>query len=1325
MTGTPTVAQDAAPVQGWLAHEGEIWSIGYGATVVRLRDGKGLRFLAALVEQPGTEIHALDLVGLIEGRDRGGPADVDGSLVVRADSGDAGAVLDDAAKHAYRRRLEDLREELAEAEAWGDPERVAAAREEMEFLARELSAAVGLGGRDRRAGSAAERARVNVTRALKSTVRKISEGDLTLGRLLEASVRTGTFCEFQPPPGFVLRLGGPRVMVTAQPPPVPVADRTEGRAVRTVVYVELLGGLAAAGTIEADEIEALVGEHDTMLRALVRQYGGEDGGHVGERTLITFADTAAALACAEALVVEGAARGVVLRAGVHIGECEVLGESLTGLAVHVSSRIGDLASGGEVLRSEQVRGEAERVGRRVLDRGTHELRGITGAWTLFALDSPVLAETVERLEEVDEATLDVPLQVRLASARATPLVGRADELERLAAAVDRAATGENVVVALAGEPGIGKTRLVAEAAAAARSRGAIVLYGRCDEDLGIPYQPFAEALAHYAEHAPTVRGPIGPGAALGRLVPQFSAPDGAGGGSAAASGDRHALFAEVASVLGSVPLGPVVLILDDLQWADRSTLLMLRYLLGSSAITSLAVILAYRDTDLGDDHPLVDLLADISATTTVSEHIALAGLEQVDIVALAFRVVGDESSAELVELARSLSAETGGNAFFLIEILRHLGDSGALKDVVHRSQTQQRLGEGIELPGSVRETIRRRVGRLGPEVSELLSVAAVVGQEFDLGLLCRAADQDEDDVLELLDHAIAAAMVAEPDGEGLRYRFAHALVGQTLYEALPPGRRRRTHRRVAGALEAMCAGNPAGRIAELAHHVLRGAYSEDLPRALRYAREAGDHALARFAPQEAERWYERALGLLDDATALADADAERCELLIALGIAQNHSGKAIFRETLLEAAANARARGDRDRLVRAALANTRGFASATGIVDTERVGMLESALAAAGDEDSAERSLLLALLAAELTFSGEWERRRDLSDLAIAIARRGDDAAARSEVLSERFMTIWTPETLAIRAADTVEALELADVDPDPLTMFRALHWRAVACVEEGHLDEASKLVRREIELAQRLAQPTALWLAAYDRATQALMRGLLGEASAWALEAGRIAQESGQPEAQAFLVAQLLNVRFEAGTLPELEQLVAGQVAANPGIPSYRSALALVRAEAGNHEGATELLESEAADDFARLPYDSNWLVGLTIWAEACARVRAEGPAETLHRLLEPWADQVAFNSATVWGLVQRHVGTLAAVLGRSDEAQERLRDAAARHEAMGAPIWLARTRLDLASLLLAEQASRPDEPRQLLEHVVATARDLGCVTLEQRAVQSLEELL
>ena len=686
-------------------------------------------------------------------------------------------------------------------------------------------------------------------------------------------------------------------------------------------------------------------------------------------------------------------------------------------------------------------------------------------------------------------------------------------------------------------------------------------------------------------------------------------------------------------------------------------------------------------------------------------------------LALTAQVVGRDLPPGLLELARLLSRETQGNAFFLTEILRHLSDSGGLERDEHAWQHGEGDGE-FELPGSVVETVARRVAHLGPETEDALATAATIGTEFDIGLLGHALGTEEDELLDLLDHACAAGLVAAPPDGARTYRFAHALVPHTLYQRLAPGRRRRLHRRVAEAIEELTGGAPGPRIAELAGHVIRGAYAEDLPKALGYARLAGDRALAQLAPQEGERWYERALELLGQ---LPDAgDEQRCELLIGLGRAQCQSGNADFRQTLLDAAELARRLADRDRLVEAALANTRGFVSATGEVDAERVAALQDALDAAGEEDSAHRARLLGTLAAELTFAGDWERRRALSDEAVAVARRLDDPPTLSEVLSARFMTIWTPETLAQRRADTAEELELALRGGDRLARFRALHWRAVTCVESGELDDAARLVQREGRLAEELGQPTASWLAAYDRATQALMQGLLDEAETWTETAGQIAMDSGQPEAMAFYVGQLLNVRFEQGRLGELEPMVDAQVQANPGIPAFRAALALARCECGMDDRARELLDADGANAFASLPYDSNWLVGLSIYAEACGRVGSTVAAGALHGLLEPWADQVAFNSATVWGSIERHLGNLAAVLGRHDEASERLRRAAERHERMGAPIWLARTRLDLGRLPGGEPAGR----RRLLEQAMGTGRELGCVTIERRAAGLLEDL-
>jgi hypothetical protein len=301
-------------------------------------------------------------------------------------------------------------------------------------------------------------------------------------------------------------------------------------------------------------------------------------------------------------------------------------------------------------------------------------------------------------------------------------------------------------------------------------------------------------------------------------------------------------------------------------------------------------------------------------------------------------------------------------------------------------------------------------------------------------------------------------------------------------------------------------------------------------------------------------------------------------------------------------------------------------------------------------------------------------------------------------------------------APNTTEELEIADRHGDALARFSALHWRAIVSVESGRLAEAATLVERENEIAERLRQPTAHWLAAYDSATQALMSGRLEEAEQAAERAGKIAMDSEQPEALAFWVGQLINIRYEQGRLMELEPVIAQQVEANPGIPAFRAALALARVDGGLDDAARQVLAVDGATGFAEFPYDSNWLVGLAIYAEVCGQVADAAAAEPLLALLEPYADQVAFNSATAWGLIARHVANLEAVLGRRDRAQERLRDVAVRHERMGAPIWLARTRLDLARVL-----GDGARTRELAEAALEAARRLGCAGIERRAAALL----
>src|SRR4051812_25709668 len=388
-------------------------------------------------------------------------------------------------------------------------------------------------------------------------------------------------------------------------------------------------------------------------------------------------------------------------------------------------------------------------------------------------------------EETGAAPERPPLPHPLAP-RGGPLAGRAEELRRLVEA------GSGVLL-LAGEPGIGKTRLLAEAGRVRHERGATVLYGRCNEEQLTPYEPFAEALG------------------LGDL--------------AAAEGSRWRLFEGIAARLAP----PTVLLLDDLHWADAGTLRLLAHLLRRPRPP--AVLGAYRDSEISRSHPLAAVLADLRRDGLV-ERLPLGGL---DGTAVAELVAARDAPPDL---AGPLHRETGGNPFFVEEVLRHLADAGPPAQ------------GALPIPEGVKDVIGRRLSRLAADTGRALSVAAVAGREFDVALL--EAVLDGVDVLAAVEEAAAAAMLREDPAHPGRYAFSHALIRETLYDELSLTRRVRTHRTLADALAA----SPSPRAAELAHHRLEGAAAGDAPGAARTALAAATEAMRALAYEEAADFCE-------------------------------------------------------------------------------------------------------------------------------------------------------------------------------------------------------------------------------------------------------------------------------------------------------------------------------------------------------------------------------------------------------------------------------------------------------------------------------------
>ena len=344
---------------------------------------------------------------------------------------------------------------------------------------------------------------------------------------------------------------------------------------------------------------------------------------------------------------------------------------------------------------------------------------------------------------------------------------------------------------------------------------------------------------------------------------------------------------------------PVVLVFDDLQWADKGSLLLLRHLASAAQSMRVLVLGTYRDSELSPTHPLTDALAALHRQRGIS-YIGLNGLDDTGVVSFLEAAAGQTLDDTAVRLAHTIFRETDGNPFFVGEVLRHLSEIGAIyRDTTGRWVAADSL-EQLALPDSLRMVIGARVGRLGKEAGRVLSTASVIGRDFDLDLLVRATNATEDDLLDVLDAAAGVALVRELPGRPGRYLFSHALIQHTIYEDMGPTRQARAHRRVAEALEELCGNDPAARVGELARHWTAATQPIEMTKAIGYSRQAGDAALAALAPADALHHYAQALDLYSQAD---DPDLSLgLDLAIGLGTAQRQTGDPAFRETLLDAA---------------------------------------------------------------------------------------------------------------------------------------------------------------------------------------------------------------------------------------------------------------------------------------------------------------------------------------------------------------------------------------------------------------------------------------
>jgi tetratricopeptide (TPR) repeat protein len=1073
--------------------------------------------------------------------------------------------------------------------------------------------------------------------------------------------------------------------------------------------------------------DALRRQHFSSLRRAIAACGGTEVKNLGDGLMVAFSTASAALSCAVGmqqgvdLDSRRADRPLGLRVGVSGGEVTKEGEDYFGDPVIEAARLCARAEGGQILASDVVRAMAGR-------RSTLQFRA-QGAIPLKGLPEPVEVIDVgwEPLDELEFATDVIPLQTRLAYEPWPGVIGRELEVTFLTDALKRAtAGGGRQVVLISGEAGLGKTTLAASAARQAADAGAFALLGRCDEDVASPYRPFVEALTHYVANAAegVLRSHVRDyGPELARLIPALrrrlgDLPPAQTGD---ADAERYLFFRSVVGLLAEASaLQPLVLVLDDLQWADRQTLQLLRHLVGSDALGRVLVVATYRDSELSASHPLVEALTSLRREPEV-HRIELKGLDDTGVMAFMEAAAGHGLDEAARELAHALSRETDGNPFFVGEVLRHLSETGSIS----RDQTGRWTSgdlDAIVLPDSVRQVVSSRVARLGDRACRVLSYAAVIGRDFDIELLGKASQCGEDELLDILDRAAAAAVVREaPDAPG-HFSFSHVLIQHTLYQDLGATRRARSHRQVAEALEVTCAGDPAERVGELARHWSSATKLVDPSKAISYSRQAGDAALAALAPEDAVRHFAQALQLtsqlrVPDPLLLTD-------LLLGLGIAQQQAGLPAFRATLLDAAHHAQDLGATDRLVRAALANNRGF-QALGVVDTDRIEVIDAALAAISGSDSPERALLLATLCNELTY-GPLERRQALADEAKAMARRLDDLATLVQVLYTVHLTALNlPAVHEERLRETPEALEMAEALGDPVHLYWAAADGHMTGLQAGDFEMAARCLATTKMLSQRLRQPTMMWTTCFHEAAVAQVVGNADLAEELATRALHIGNDSGQPDAFGFYGAQLIVIRWQQGRLGELIPLVLQVAAENPSLAGFHSALALAHLDGGDKEEAAHLLRVAAAKGFPLVHLDIAWLAAVVNYSLVAIYLDAIEVADGLIDLLAPYHALVAYQGVLGQEPVALCLGGLSSLLGRYEDAERYFAEAIELITRGEMKFAEAETLLLWGRMLVVRgQSGDSERAREMLIDAHEAGARRGYASIERRAALALSNL-
>jgi tetratricopeptide (TPR) repeat protein len=888
-----------------------------------------------------------------------------------------------------------------------------------------------------------------------------------------------------------------------------------------------------------------------------------------------------------------------------------------------------------------------------------------------------------------------------AAAATDHFVGRDAEVALLRYAIDQSCAGIGQACFVAGEPGIGKTRLAREVGRLARTRGMLVLTAWCHDGEGAPsYWPWVQLLRSYvADHgAEDLRKALGPGGAvLARTVPELSDRIGvqADSGSLSADEARFHFFDSVTRLfIHAARHRPLLLFIDDLQSIDGPSLRLLEFLCREIENSAIVLVVAHRNAaaDLGEE------IRDAIGRMTRQGHcnrVELTGLSRDDVAELLARLAHVAPSPLWID---EVHGRTGGNPFFVRQLA-----SGELQTDAGRSV----------VPAAVRDLLVSRIGDLSHSARKLLDAASIVSTEWPGDLVRGICEMPLDAFSQAIDECIHIGLIREVAGGLERFRFVHALLRETLYAELSIGHRRGLHRAAAQWLEAVRVDiDPA----EIAYHAYHSSALDAGGKALEYSELAAERATRRLAYEDAALHWKRALEMLE-LRRTPEYLRLRCEFLIGLGESYVRFGERTSAANAFRSAAgDARELRSGELLARIALGRAPGLvALEIDTPDLELISLLNEALDLCRDVPRL-RAQLLSRLALAQAWSLPTVELRPWVEESVRLADQVGEVWIQAFARCVRCMTFWSPRNFAERGQETRDVLEWARRSEDRELQALGYLYRITTLMEHGDPVAVDTEVRAFERMAVELRQPQALWYRTGFRTITAFLAGRFPDVRRHQMELRAVSAATG--DKNPLHVAALHDV-FIAAEEGEFERGLAVCGEMRLIYPPYLGGYSWFLAELGRHHEAQQVLDLLIANDFEKCPPNLNQLAPLSAMAETCDILGLSAYAEPLYCELLPYRDRMSIGGYAFisWGAMARTLGLLATVLGHWRQAEDLFEQALVMNGRNDASVWVVRTRYNYARLLRTRDG-RGDtaRAREQIQLALPLATRCGMTVIEQR---------